>query len=81
MARSPKPHDGMTRKELDIGDSDLSLDPVGLLDDPDDDETEVDDLPESPGEMLDRCLGRADGPSNERSESDLPDRADSKGRD
>lgn len=56
MSRTPPPNDGMTRKELDIGDSDLSLDPVGLLDDPDGEEEEIEVLPEDPAEMLDRCL-------------------------
>lgn len=57
MSRTPTPNDGMTRKELDIGDSDLSLDPGGLLDDPVAEENEVEVLPEDPSEMLDRCLG------------------------
>ncbi|GGD17047.1 hypothetical protein [Aureimonas glaciei] len=56
MSRTPPPNDGMTRKELDIGDSDLSLDPGGLLDDPDGEAEEIEVLPEDPAEMLDRCL-------------------------
>ncbi|BDA85254.1 hypothetical protein Sa4125_27960 [Aureimonas sp. SA4125] len=67
MSRTPTPNDGMTRKELDIGDSDLSLDPIGLLDEPEREEEEVDVLPGDPAEMLDRCLDPArdsDGPAS-----------------
>ena len=43
MARTPAHNDRMTRKELDIGDSDLSLDPSGMLDDPDEGDLEPED--------------------------------------
>ena len=69
MSRTPTPNDGMTRKELDIGDSDLSLDPGGLLDDPEVEEDEVEVLPEDPAEMLDRCLR----PDEAMDEPKLPD--------
>lgn len=72
MSRTPPPNDGMTRKELDIGDSDLSLDPVGLLDDPEGEEQEIEVLPEDPAEMLDRCLdpNRKDGDTSAIESSD-----------
>lgn len=71
MSRTPPPNDGMTRKELDIGDSDLSLDPAGLLNDPVEEDEEIDELPETPAEMLDRCLR----PETQSGEPELPHRS------